>query len=340
MPQENKENWVDYKEIKERVTMEMVLTRYGLFGKLKPSGSNLVGVCPIHKGSNPRQFSVSLERNIYNCFGNCKSGGNIMDFVAKMEKVDLHQAALLLKEWFLSGSAPAPSTTAKTPKAATPVAEEKPKTSGKPPGEESLNSVNPPLAFTLKSLVSEHHFFSDRGISPETVEYFGLGLCTKGMMAGRVVIPIHNEAGELVAYCGRAVSEDQIEKDGKYKLPPNFVKLHVVYNLNRQNKDVKLLIIVESYLSVFQLYQAGFPNTIALMGSVLGERQAELIESFLGPDGRVLLAFDADEDGKKCADDCLLRLGRKFFVRAVDFSEHGRKPHQLSADILRQVFSF
>lgn len=337
---QEKNHWVDYKEIKERVTMEMVLTHYGVFGKLKPSGSNLVGCCPIHKGSNPRQFSVSPERNIFNCFGNCKSGGNVIDFVAKMEKVDLRQAALLLKDWFLSGPSPAPSEKPGPPSAAELIREETEKTPGKTKEQEGLNLVNPPLAFELKNLASEHAFFFDRGISPETVKHFGLGFCMKGMMAGRIVIPIHNELGELVAYCGRAVSADQIEKEGKYKLPPKFVKLQVVYNLNRQSKGEKLLIVVESYLSVFRLHQAGFPNTVALMGSVLGDRQAELIVSFLGPAGRVLLALDADEDGEKCADDCLLRLGHKLFVRAVDFSEYGRKPHHLSVETIRQAFSF
>jgi DNA primase len=72
-------NWVDFNEIKENVSMEMVLNHYGLVDKLKKSGKNLVGCCPIHKGSNNRQFSVNLERNIFNCFGNCKSGGNIID---------------------------------------------------------------------------------------------------------------------------------------------------------------------------------------------------------------------------------------------------------------------
>ena len=106
--------WVEYKEIKEKVTIEMVLNRYGLLEKLKPSGQNLVGCCPIHQGSNPRQFSINPEKNIFNCFGNCKAGGNVLNFVALMEFKDkeaesIRKAALLLKDWFLLGGAdPAP----------------------------------------------------------------------------------------------------------------------------------------------------------------------------------------------------------------------------------------
>ena len=95
-------NWVDYKEIKEKVTMEMVLAYYGVLADLKESGKNLVGCCPIHKGSNPRQFSVNTERNIFNCFGNCKSGGNVLDFVSKMEDISIRDAGLLLKKLYLA----------------------------------------------------------------------------------------------------------------------------------------------------------------------------------------------------------------------------------------------
>ena len=96
-------NWVDYKEIKSKITMRMVLDRYGITDKLKQSGQNLAGYCPIHKGTNnPRQFSVNPEINIFNCFGDCQSGGNVLDFVAKMEDINIRQAALLLKKWFLS----------------------------------------------------------------------------------------------------------------------------------------------------------------------------------------------------------------------------------------------
>ncbi len=94
-------NWVDYKEIKSAVTMKMALEYYGVLDNFKESGGNLVGPCPIHKGSSDRQFSVNTGKNIFNCFGSCEAGGNVLDFVAKMEKVPVREAALLLKDWLL-----------------------------------------------------------------------------------------------------------------------------------------------------------------------------------------------------------------------------------------------
>ena len=106
---EKNKNWIDFKALKERVSMEMVLDHYGLLEGLKESGQNLVGCCPIHKGSNSRQFSVNLEKNLFNCFGQCKAGGNILDFVALMEVGDndgmefIRKAGLMIQDWFPTG---------------------------------------------------------------------------------------------------------------------------------------------------------------------------------------------------------------------------------------------
>jgi DNA primase len=338
-----KKNWVSYQEIKDKVSMAMVLERYGLLPALKESGKNLVGCCPIHKGSNPRQFSVNLERNIFNCFGNCHAGGNVIDLVAMMEKVELRQAALLLRNWFLPSPSDTPEQDQPAPpkpkeKAAKLVREEKKGAGTVSPveGEPGPGPINPPLTFELKNLKPEHSFFTERGLAPATVAYFGLGFCSRGMMAGRIVIPIHNQVGELVAYCGRAVDAKQAE-EAKYKMPGNFLKSAVVYNLHRQAPGTDLLVLVESFLSVFWLHQAGYPHVVALMGSFLSPEHEKAIADFLGPSGRVILLFDGDESGQKCTADSLDRLGRKLFVKAVDISPYGKKPHQLDPDILKQI---
>lgn len=93
--------FVDFKAVKAAVSMEQVLQHYGLLDQFKRSGNgeSLSGPCPIHKGTNATQFRVSLKKNCWNCFSGCK-GGNVLDFVAAMENVKLHAAALKLCEWF------------------------------------------------------------------------------------------------------------------------------------------------------------------------------------------------------------------------------------------------
>jgi hypothetical protein len=76
------------------------------------------------------------------------------------------------------------------------------------------------------------------------------------------------------------------------------------------------------------------------MGSSLGTGQEVLVADFLGPDGQAFLFFDGDEDGTRCTEECLNRLGRKVFVKALDVSPCGRKPHQLNSEQIQTLFSF
>jgi len=80
-----KSKFVDFKAVKAVVTMEQVLEHYGLLDKFKRGADSLSGPCPIHKGSNPTQFRVSISKNIWNCFSECKHGGNTLDFIARMK---------------------------------------------------------------------------------------------------------------------------------------------------------------------------------------------------------------------------------------------------------------
>src|SRR6266446_4268870 len=96
----SKPSFVDLKAIKAAVTMEQVLEHYGPADGFKKSGDSLSGPCPIHGGSNPTQFRVSISKNIWNCFSECKRGGNVLDFIARMDNVSIHAAALKAIEWF------------------------------------------------------------------------------------------------------------------------------------------------------------------------------------------------------------------------------------------------
>jgi len=321
---------VNYQELKERVGIEDVLRRYGFFEKLKKSGDNFVGCCPIHSGVHERQFSVNLEGNKWNCFGGCGEGGNMLDFVAmkefgKKDGKSIFKAGKKIQDWF-------PELVREGKGEKKPVVEEV---------KEELGD-NEPLDFKLKGLSSSCEFFEKRGIAKETVDHFGLGLCKKGIMVGRVAIPIHNVKGELVAYCGRAVSSDQIDKGGKYKLPKGFVKSLEVYNLNRQEQTKNpFLILVESYLSVWRLHQLGLTGAVAVMGASVSERQEEAIKSFLGVYGRLALLFDDDEAGKRCGDDCVRRFADGCFVRLGDIAKVGvKKPHEInSIEQFKEIFN-
>src|SRR5947207_12336060 len=96
-------HWVDFKAVKEAVTMPMALEHYQV-NWLRKEKEELVGRCPIHQGEGDRAFHVSLAKNIFNCFS-CKARGNVLDFVAAMEKCSVRDAAVKIAERF-SISAP------------------------------------------------------------------------------------------------------------------------------------------------------------------------------------------------------------------------------------------
>jgi DNA primase len=101
--------WVDFKAVKAAVTMQMVLEHYSLT-EWQRRGDELRGPCPIHKGTKPKQFSVNITKNAFQCFyEHCKARGNVLDFVAKMESCSVRDAALKLAEWFKVRDREAPS---------------------------------------------------------------------------------------------------------------------------------------------------------------------------------------------------------------------------------------
>jgi hypothetical protein len=91
---------VDIARVKRVVTLAMVLSRYGILNHLKRSGAQLAGCCPIHDGSDPRQFVVHLASNNWFCFGDCNRGGSMLDLVAHKERISIRAAAQLIAQWF------------------------------------------------------------------------------------------------------------------------------------------------------------------------------------------------------------------------------------------------
>lgn len=329
--------WVSFDQIKQTPgVMRKVLEFYGLVDDMKERGSQLTGICPIHKGTNRTEFSVHLQKSIWQCFS-CKAKGDVINFVELMEGVDRREAALKIASWLGittnnerrdSGNKlvreEKKECKKEEKKEDKPAEKKEERDKAEPAGskeEGKSDVVNPPLKFQLQNLDTDHPYLKAR-VSPETINHFGLGLCKKGMMNGRVVIPIHDDKGELIAYAGRWPGGDPPEGEGKYKLPSKFQKSHVVFNLHRaieanKGKEIKELILTEGYFDVFSFFEKGIKTAVALMGSSLSQEQERLILETVGSEGKVLLAFDDDEAGHLCTQDVIKRLIKKVFVKSI-----------------------
>jgi DNA primase len=294
----------DFKSIKRGVKLEFVLRHYHV--KLRRSGNDQFrGCCPIHRGEGRDAFHVNLARNIFHCFA-CGAGGTVLDFVAAMERCSLLQAAQSLQA--MTGSS--------APLALTPIEKEL---------VTERRKVSLPLKFTLTGIDCAHPYLVQRGITEETAREFGVGFYSgPGLMQRRLVIPIHNAAGQLIAYSGRSVDQTQ----PRYRVPPGFAKSEVLFNLHRARVGEQTwVVLVEGFFDCMKVHQAGVRSVVALMGAVLYEPQRRaLLERF----HRVILLLDGDATGRKATTLIAQNLGRSCAVRAVLLAD-GVQPDQLSA---------
>jgi DNA primase len=262
-----------------------------------------------------------------------------------MEGVDANEAANRMVTWFNldieklnadSKRAAKPSPNRKAaesakskpkPSPTTPPSQAKPKaeTLGKP-------EANKPLGFALK-LETQHPYFMERGLTSETVAEFGLGFCAKGVMSGRIAIPIHNTAGELVGYAGRWPGEPPDERP-KYRLPDGFKKASEIYRLGQAMKQPfeQPLIIVEGFFDVMKLWQLGICKAVALMGSSMSAAQEELIAKFVLPYSTAIVMFDEDAAGRAGREEVVRRLAKRMFVRVIVFEKEDFQPEHLTVE--------
>ena len=305
-------NWVNFSAVKRAVNLETVLGQYQVQG-LRRRGDQLQGCCPIHHGRRDDSFRAHLTRNVFHCFA-CQARGNVLDFVAAMERCSIREAALRLQQRFgVNAGMPRDGRNRELVR----------KEEGK----------NVPLRFTLRGVEGNHPYLVERGIAPATAAEFGVGFYAgSGLMSGRVVIPIRNLRGELVAYAGRAVDA----RPPKYKLPAGFRKSLELFNLQRAvAAGGQAVIVVEGYFDCMRVHQAGFLWVVALMGSSLSAAQESgLLRHF----EHIVLMLDGDAAGRAASRAIAVRLSGQCSVQVVRVPD-GSQPDQLLPATIRRLLA-
>jgi len=297
--------WVDFGLIKRSVKFEAVLRWYDVKG-LKRRGDQLRGRCPVHDRGAEDAFHVSLSKNIFRCFY-CEAQGNVLDFVAAMERCSILQAARILQQSIPTHKTIVEIQTQLVPK------------------KEVLNA---PLPFVLRGLDYTHAYLQTRGIKPSTARYFEAGFYGgPGLMNRRLAIPIHDPDGRIVAYCGRCV-------DGslpRYRMPAGFRKSLALFNLHRATKYQKHpaeVVVVEGFFDCMKIHQAGFPCVVALMGSSLSETQQSLLFKHFK---HVTIMLDGDRPGRAGSSAAAQQLAKRCLIRIVELSA-GEQPDMLTEE--------
>ena len=207
--------------------------------------------------------------------------------------------------------------------------------------------INAPLDFALKGLDPEHSYLKERGFTPNTIAHFELGYCSRGLMQGRVAIPLRNGEGKLIGYAGRVVDDSLITAENpKYRFPSarehdgkrfEFSKSFFLYNGNAILSPAEELVIVEGFPATWWLRQNGFHSTVALMGATCSAEQAALIVGTVPRRGRIWIFTDGNQAGRYRAQSLLTQLAPYRFVRWVELRDD-RKPTDCRPDELRNLF--
>jgi DNA primase len=329
-------NWINFAELRARVSLEDVLVRFYGITNLKRDGDKLIGPCPVHGGDSPRAFHADLSKHVWHCFTGCRGGGNQLDLVAKKENLSIRDAALKLQAFFPTGTAPShPSEK---------IAAAPPTIPANVPAPAQLSAPSPAQAdseeehgnepITVKLvLAGDHpHLVDDRKFKPETVQTFGVGYCSRGILRGMIAIPIHDEDGDLVAFAGRRLKPSDIRDHGKYKLPKGFKKERVVYRFHAVKDQAAEhgLIVVEGFFAAMKLHEAGLTNVVATMGVETSPYQAALLSKAKD----LVVLFDGDEAGTRGANALREQLGGTLPVRVVRLPPR-TNPDHLSPKALR-----
>lgn len=303
-------------EIKYRNDIENVISQYTV---LKRRGKNLVGLCPFHSEKTP-SFTVWPENSSFYCFG-CGVGGDVITFTSLIENLDYIESVKLLAE--KSGVALPQDGYDSSMQSL----------------KNTVYDINRETAkFFHQHLMSEDgkwalDYLLKRGLSLKTIKHFGLGaapdswdslinhLKSKGYTLSqmytanvvgksdkgsfydrfrkRVMFPIINIRGNVIAFSGRAMPEDE-KKGGKYvntSDTPVFKKSENLFGINfAKNHCSEQLILVEGNLDVISLHQAGFCNVVAPLGTAFTSEQVNLIARYTK---EIVLMLDADAAGQK-----------------------------------------
>lgn len=321
-------------DIRQRADIVDVISSYIT---LKPAGANYRALCPFHTEKTP-SFSVNQAKQIFHCFG-CGEGGNVFSFLMKHENLTFPESVKTLADRY--GVTIPEKNSGHTQK-----------------HDALYKAMEAAANFYHKLLVNQEsgsvvsRYLEKREITPELVETFKLGWAPEGWdilarhmidekkfapdviekaglvkpgkhglidrFRGRLLFPIKNRSGSIVAFGGRIIGSD--EKSAKYLNSPEtpiYHKSSILFGYTEATSPARSenrLILTEGYMDVLALHKAGLKNCAAVCGVALTEQHAELVRRICG---RATLMFDSDVAGvaaTKRAGPALVAKGLSAFV--------------------------
>ncbi len=303
----------------------------GNYVQLKKAGSNYKALCPFHAEKTP-SFVVSPAKQIYHCFG-CGASGDAIKFVMDIEKLSYKEAIEKLASMYNFKLT---------------------YTKGNFLSIDLLEKVNNFYKGELNKNKTAYEYLKQRGLYDSTIAKFGLGyapniheqmqffknanlnpkeLTDLGVLVNgeyprlieRITFPIFSQSGKIIAFGGRTITNHPA-KYINFTNTKIFNKSRTFYGLNFAREHIlrkKEIIIVEGYMDVIMLHQAGIENAVATLGTALTKDHLPLL-SKINP--RVIIAYDSDTAGINAALKASKILFANFFEGGVVLFEEGMDP--------------
>ena len=308
--------------------------------ELKRKGVNYFGICPFHDENTP-SFSVSQSKQIYKCFGGCDAGGNVFTFIMEFYKLTFFESAKLLADRYniildisdnYSSSNEYSFLKAVHEDASLIFQQNLFSEIGKEPlqylkkrnlTEEIIRKFR--IGFAIDSWNGLVNKIGPK-YNNETSKLLKTGLFSRSekgtvydRFRSRIIFPISHQSGDVIAFGGRDYNKND---QAKYLNSPEtaiYQKSNVLYGLNVTksaitNSNNKYIILVEGYMDLLQLYQAGIEPVVAVSGTSLTKNHATIIARYNKP---VVILYDGDSAGGNAAIRAgfvLLQAGVEVYV--------------------------
>ncbi len=331
-------------ELRDKIDIVDIVSKYV---KLKKTGRNFVGLCPFHDEKTP-SFVVSPEKQIFHCFG-CGASGDVIKFLMRIEDIDFKTA---VRELAKEAGMPAPHFSSQ------------PQTNDKTEEKTKLKEVMKTALEFFKGKLNGDimDYLANRGVKKISVEKFSLGYAPRngdefisymyknGISAdllekaglvrkndegiprtyfrNRIIIPIFNLRGEVVAFGGRIFGEGE----PKYLNSPDtllFTKGNLLYPINFAKDGIrkeKSALVTEGYFDALVLQQEGITNAVCSMGTSFTDLQAKLIKRFAE---KVYFLYDDDTAGVKGAERAIEVCSKRNLTVKIAVPFEGLDPDEI-----------
>jgi DNA primase len=312
--------------VQEVLNRADIIEIIGLAVRLKKRGTNYIANCPFHNEKTP-SFSVSSTKGIYKCFG-CGRGGNVVTFVQEHEKLTFVEAIRWLADYYKI----ALEETERSPEQ---IQNQQVEESLRILNEFAAQFFSESLTEGEEGKAVGLSYFRQRGLRRETIDAFRLGYCPEGGDAfyraakskghslallekaglvkerngqhydayrGRVIFPIQGNTGRVLGFGARILKSN--DRAPKYVNTPEnelYNKSRVLYGLYQGRQAIGKAdecFLVEGYLDVISLHQAGIQNVVASSGTSLTEEQLRAIGHLTK---NLTILYDGDAAGIKAA---------------------------------------